>query len=326
MAQDTIGIATLGSGGISGAHLKALQSLTEGRLVATSDVDIERARARSEEFGGERFFGSFEEAVACPGVDAVVVCLPHTLHRDAVAAAARAGKHILVEKPMATTLEDARAMVQAAEESGVVLMVGQVLRFREMNRQARSLIREGKIGQPRHLMRRRMGWFRQWVPWSHDPKLCGGIALYGFGSHEMDMLLWLTDSRAVRVYAEGEKVNPIWQDYDEVSMEMRLSNGCMASLTHSLNSKAGVADCVIIGDEGTLLIDSAGIHLNGEAVPAHDSGPDGMRVQLGEFFAAVREGREPEASGKQVIETTMTALEAARLSLESHTVIETASL
>jgi len=326
MVSETIGIAILGAGGIAGAHLKALQQLPEGRLVATSDVDLERARARMEEFGGERFFGSYGEAITCSGVDAVIVCLPHGLHEEAVVAAARAGKHVLVEKPMANTLAEARAMVQAAEEAGVKLMVGQVMRFYKTHRLARSLIREGRIGRPRHVIRRRTGWFRDWVPWSHDPKMCGGIALYGFGSHEMDMLLWLTDAFATQVYAQGEKVNPIWQDYDEVSMQMRLSNGCMASLIHSLNCKMGVWDCLIMGEEETLLINGEGVHLNNDLIPVEGTGPEGMAGQLQEFLAAIREGREPEASGRQVMETTMTALEAARLSLDRRAVVETASL
>lgn len=326
MIKESVGIATLGAGNIAGAHLRALQALPEGRLVVTSDVDLERAQARQEEFGGERALGRYEEAIACPGVEAVIVCLPHGLHEEAVVAAARAGKHILVEKPMSNTLAEARRMVQAAEEAGVTLMVGQVLRFGAPNRLARQLIREGRIGRPRRLMRRRIQWFRDWVPWSHDPQLCGGIALYGFGSHEVDMLLWLTDSHATRVYAEGEKVNPVWQDYDEVSLQMRLSNGGSASLQLSLNCKAGAGDTIVIGDEGTLLIDGEGVHLDGERIPVEPVGPEGIEAQLREFLGAIREGREPEASGRQVCATTMTALEGGRLSLDRHTVVDATSL
>ena len=326
MAQNTIGIATLGAGGVAGAHLQALQHVPEGRLVGTADVDIARARARQEAFGGKRFWGSFSEALACPEVDAVIVCLPHGLHREAVVAAAHAGKHVLVEKPMAITLAEARAMVQAAKAANVTLMVGQVMRFGGIHRLARGLIREGRIGQPRHLLRRRIQWFQDWVPWSHDPKLCGGISLYGFGSHEVDMMLWLTDSHATRVYAEGEKVNPLWQDYDEVSLQMRLSNGCMASLELALNCKVDARDCVVIGDEGTILVSGEGVRLNGELVPMEGSAAEVMEVQLREFLAAIREGREPEGPGQQVCSTTMTALEAARQSLDSHTVVQTASL
>ncbi len=326
MADEPLGIATIGAGGIAGAHLKALAGIPEARLVAVADIDAERARARVEEFGGDRWFTDYADAIACPGVDAVIICLPHSLHREAVEVAARAGKHILVEKPMATTLADADAMVRAADAAGITLMVGQVLRFRESNQRVREMIRAGKIGRPRSVIRRRLSWFRDWVPWSRDPRICGGIALYGFGSHEIDTVLWLQDTHATRVYAEGEKINPVWQDYDEVSVQMRLANGCVFSLQHSLNTKHGAYDCLIVGDEGTLFLTTESIELNGETTSVPLPAGGGMTEQLREFVAAVREGREPEASGRQVRDTTMAALEAARLSLDSHAVVNAGDL
>ncbi len=320
MARERIGIAILGAGGIAGAHLQALNTLPEGRLVATCDLDAARARARAAEFGAEHFFTTWEETLACPGVDAVIVCLPNALHRDAVVEAARAGKHVLVEKPMATTLADASAMVEAAEAAGVTLMVGQVLRFYAANRLARQFLREGRIGRPRNLLRRRLGVFHDWVAWAKDPALCGGITLYGFGSHEVDMMLWLTDSRATRVYAEGEQIHPVWRDYDDVSLQMRLANGCMAALQLSTNCAETVWDCLVIGDEGTLAVGSDWVSVNGERTAAPIGPAGGMTAQLAEFLAAINEGREPEASGRQVRDTTMAALEAARRSLASHAV------
>lgn len=322
----TVGFAVLGAGGIAGSHLKAMAEIAEARVVAVADIDPARAQARLEEFGGERWFDNWPAALECPGVDAVIVCLPHALHTEPVVAAARAGKHILVEKPMATTLADCTAMVDAAAESGVVLMVGQVLRFREANLAARRLIREGRIGRPHHVIRRRLGWFRDWVPWSKDPKLCGGISLYGFGSHELDQILWLTDTQATRVYAEGRKVNPVWRDYDDVSVQMRLSDGSVAALHLSCNSKQRAWDCVVMGDEGTLCVDGDALSVDGESVPVAGTAGGGMEAQLREFLGAIREGREPEASGRQVRDTTMAALEAARISLDSHQVVDAQGL
>ncbi|MDH7567999.1 MAG: Gfo/Idh/MocA family oxidoreductase [Armatimonadota bacterium] len=326
MAGEEIGIATLGAGGIAGAHLKALAHIPEGRFVAAADTDLERARARVREFGGARAFASFQEAIACPGVDAVIVCLPHALHREAVLAAAAAGKHILVEKPMATNLCDATAMVEAAEAAGVVLMVGQVLRFRESNRVARQLIREGKIGRVRNILRRRTSWFKDWVPWARDPALCGGIALYGFGSHEVDMMLWLADSLPTRVYADGEKVNPVWQDYDEVTLQLRLSCGAMGSLCLSLNNHRRTWECVVVGEEGTLVPETHYVEWNGQRLDAPMAPDGGMGAQLREFLAAIREKRAPEASGRQVRDTTMVALEAARLSLQRRQPVDAAAV
>ena len=107
---------------------------------------------------------------------------------------------------------------------------------------------------------------------------------------------------------------------------MRLSNGGTASLQLSLNCKAGAGDTIVIGDQGTLLVNGEGVHLDGERIPVEATGPEGIEAQLQEFFAAICEGREPEASGQQVCATTMTALEGARFSLDRHTVVDTTSL
>ena len=150
------------------------------------------------------------------------------------------------------------------------------------------------------------------------PTLCG-ITLYGFGSHEVDMMLWLTDSRP-RVYAEGEQIHPVCRYYDDVSLQMRLANGCMAALQLSTNCAETVWDCLVIGDEGTLAVGSDWVSVNGERTAAPIGPAGGMTAQLAEFLAAINEGREPEASGRQVRDTTMAALEAARRSLASHAV------
>ena len=315
-------IAIIGCGGIARAHLEAMKDLP-ARPVVMVDIDEGRARQYAQAYGADRHATRIEDALA-DDVDAAIICLPHHLHRQAAVAAAERGKHVLTEKPMALSLQEADAMIEAARRNHVCLMVGQVLRFRGANVKARQLIREGRIGEPRNAIRRRLSRSREFPsPWARDPAQAGGWVLYGYGSHEVDMLLWLFDTHARRVYAQARRNNPYWNDDDEVSLQMELANGMIATLNHSLNSASEVWDTCITGTQGSMYVANERIVLNGEEMRV-PMGP-AMERQLREFIAAIAERREPEASGADV-RRTMQALEAARLSIASGQVISTGGM
>jgi UDP-N-acetylglucosamine 3-dehydrogenase len=312
-------LAVIGCGGIARAHLEVMRALP-ARPVMTVDVDESRARQYADEYAALRHSTRIEDAFD-DDVDAVIVCLPHHLHRDAVVAAAEHGKHVLTEKPMAISLQEADAMIEAAEKNRVCLMVGQVLRFRRANVLARQLIREGRIGEPRNVIRRRLSRTTEFhAEWARDPAKAGGWLLYGYGSHEVDMILWLFDTHATRVYAQGRRNNPYWNDVDELSLQMELANGTMASLNHSLNSASEAWDTILTGTAGSMYVANERIVLNEEEMEV-PMGP-AMERQLREFVDAIAGGREPEASGANV-RRTMQALEAAKLSLTSGQVVST---
>jgi len=317
--ESELRIAIIGCGGIARGHLNAMQNLP-AKPVATVDIDESLARQYAEEYGADRYYTNMEAALT-DDVEAVIICLPHHLHVDAVVTAAESGKHVLTEKPMAISLKEADDMIKAAQKNNVRLMVGQVLRFRETNIKAKQLIREGKIGEPRNMIRRRFGRSQEFrSEWARDPAKAGGWVLYGYGSHEVDMMLWLFDTHASKVYAQARKNNSYWNDYDEVSIQMELDNGMIATLNHSLNSVSGAWDTFIMGTEASMYITSEQIIINGEKISV-PMGP-AMELQLQEFIDAVRESREPEASGANV-RKTMQALEAAKLSIANGQVIDT---
>jgi len=319
-------MGVIGCGGIACAHLPAQRSLDEMTTVAVCDVNEQAARQRAREFGIATVYHDYHHMLADRNVDAVSILLPHHLHRDCAVAAARAGKHILCEKPMAVSLAQTDEMIAAAEQAGVVLMIAQVLRFRPVNLKARELIRDGALGQVKNVIRRRYGKSRDFrSEWASKPEQAGGWVLYGYGSHEIDMILWLNDAEARQVYAQAQRNNPWWHDHDEMSIELRLSNEVIASMHHSLNSPVGAWDCLIIGTEGGMLLESERIHLNGETIEAPLDSPASHEAQNREFATAVLEGREPEASGRQV-RKTMAALEAAKLSLGEGRVVDAGQL
>jgi len=314
--MDKVRFAIIGCGNIAQSHMKAIQAQPDAQIAVTVDIAAERAEKAASAFEAGRWCTSTEDAVGDDGVDAVSVCLPPALHRDHAVMAANAGKHVLVEKPMDISLAKCDEMIAAAEANDVRLMVGQVLRFREANVEARRMILEGVIGQPTNVIRRRMSCTKEskTEPWGKNPEIAGGWVLYGFGSHEMDMMLWLNDAHPKRTFAMGRKTNPYWNDYDDVDVLFEMSNGAIGSMTHSVNVQPGAWDCRIAGTEGCLYLTGNKIVKDGEELPGEFDVAGGMQRQIGEFVASIREGREPEASGRNV-RATMQLLEATKLSL-----------
>ena len=179
-------------------------------LVAVCSRDESRARAAAERFGG-RPFTDWRRLVAADDVELVVVALPHHLHREVAVAAAEAGRHVLVEKPMAVTTEDADDMLAAAAEAGVVLSVFQQRRWEEDVQTLRRLLDDGVAGDVWHVevARSHAGRYRtagadrphagdSVLPWPHERASGGGIS-WLVGPHPVDQLLHLVDAAPASV-------------------------------------------------------------------------------------------------------------------------------
>src|SRR5690606_32200877 len=122
-------VALVGCGLISESHIQAYkQHADRARITVCCDIDPAKAKERAALVGDARAVTSFDAVLADPEVDAVEICTPHHLHTEAVIAAARAGKHILCQKPLAKTIEECDAMIAAAREAGVVLFYGEITR------------------------------------------------------------------------------------------------------------------------------------------------------------------------------------------------------
>ncbi len=146
--------AVLGPGAIARRFASQLPASRSGRLVAVGSSDPARARAFAEEFGGggsQVRAGSYEEVLADPGVDAVYVATVHTAHARLAVAAARAGKHLLVEKPLTPNHGSAMAVVDAARRAGVALVEAYMYRFHEQTRTVLDLVRSGALGELLHV-------------------------------------------------------------------------------------------------------------------------------------------------------------------------------
>jgi len=309
-----VGVAVVGCGGIADAHFEAIASLGHVRLVATIDVDEDRARDAASKRGAERWYTSVAPALEDDAIDGYILCLPHHVHADVALPILAAKRHVLVEKPMALTLSEAQSMVDCAAQNGVILMSGQVLRHRPLYQRAKQRIAAGEIGTPVHSIRRRLIWHKSIAtPWATDPEKAGGWMLYGFGAHEVDIALWLIEQEAETVFALGLKNNPIWSDYDECTIVMALREGRMATVELSLNARPSAWESLIIGSEGSMYLRENSITVGDEVEEVPFS--DGFVAQMEAFAHAIATGEPPDASGADVLKRCILPLEGAKRSL-----------
>jgi len=193
MAELRVGI--IGCGGVAeGKHLPALAKIAEVELAAFCDADENRAAAAKGKYGakGAKVYRDYAEMLADPSIDVVHVLTPNNTHAPITVAALRAGKHVMCEKPMAKTAEEAREMVQAAKETGKLLTISYQNRFRADAQYLYNVCRAGELGEiyfaKAHALR------RAGVPtWGVflDAEAQGGGPLIDIGSHALDLTLWL---------------------------------------------------------------------------------------------------------------------------------------
>lgn len=144
-----MGFGIIGCGGIArDAHLPSLKEIPEVKIVAISRRREKEARRIAEEFGVENWYADNNQVINNDDVDAVIICTPPKYHQELAIASAKAGRHILCEKPMAITVKEADRMIEAARKARVKLAVAEMKRFNPGFRRAKEILEEGIIGEP----------------------------------------------------------------------------------------------------------------------------------------------------------------------------------
>ena len=201
----TISIGLIGCGNISRSHLRGYLAVPDQATVtAVADVDLETAAERARQAGGAQVFPSYERLLEETSVDAVDICLPHHLHADAIIAAAKAGKHILCEKPLCLTLDEAERIADAVSAAGVTLMCAHNQLTLPAVVHARELIDSGALGRVYEL-RTTDSFFNDFDPstmgWRAHVATSGGGELIDTGYHPTYLLLYLASARPAAVTA-----------------------------------------------------------------------------------------------------------------------------
>ena len=197
--METVGFGVIGAGILGENHAQVFMHLQQAELIAVCDVDADRAQAVAMKCGAKTFQTDYRELLDNPEIQAVSIATPDYAHRDIALAAAQAGKHILCEKPLAMTVEDAQAIVDAAHEAGVRLMVDFHNRVNPTFIAARQYIASGAIGKPAYAYIRLSNTLfvpLQMLSWSDKTS-----ALWFLCGHTIDLMRFLLQDNIRRVYA-----------------------------------------------------------------------------------------------------------------------------
>jgi myo-inositol 2-dehydrogenase/D-chiro-inositol 1-dehydrogenase len=251
-----IRIAFAGAGGIAQRHAQAIASLKGAKLTAVTDIAPEKATDLASRYDAE----AYDTLAAClPHADVVYVLTPPSTHRELTAQAVAAGKHVVVEKPIAIEIADAEAMVAAAADAGVKLMVAFNMRFRVGFKRLKEAVASGKLGEPLQWWSRRMGMGVGPGPnWRTTPGLLCGMSIESL-SHDIDLMRWMVGDVAT-VKAETLASRPELPGFDDNAAALfALQRGGMGMIHASWSSHLGMNSRGVVGTEGTAMVGGGGL-------------------------------------------------------------------
>jgi predicted dehydrogenase len=191
--ERTVNVGLVGVGGIAGFnHFPGIKTAPGGRVVAMTDVAPQLLDERSREWPGVRAYPDMHGLLAHPGLDAVIIATPNVTHRPLVVAAAQAGKHVLCEKPLAMSSDEARVMLAAARTAGVRHMTAFTYRFVPAMQYLKHLVDQGELGQPLHFRAQRFqDWHTHSLGWRQWRDTAGSGELGDMASHRIDYARFL---------------------------------------------------------------------------------------------------------------------------------------
>lgn len=334
-ARPSVGIGIVGPGLVGAVHAAAIGRMEAARLVAVAGSSP--ASGRAHELGAAHGVPAvaFDDLLGDPDVELVVVATPHPLHARQAIAAARAGKHVLVEKPMALRPEDCAAMADAATASGVVLSVVSQRRWYPAARRVRAAIDEGRIGAPALATVELLGWrsaeYYMMDPWRGTMDGEGGGVLVNQAIHQLDLLCWFL-GEPVEVDGWIANVNHPEIEVEDTAVGMvRFAGGAVATIVASNSQRPGLhgwvhvhgtsgASIGVETDRGSSFI--AGVSQPSEprndlwTIPGEEDHPDRWvaedraalrgvdiathfhELQLRDLVATIREGRPPAVTAE----------------------------
>ena len=217
-------VAVLGAGFMGSTHAKAYAAMPEVEVAAIYAPSASRGDPLASEIGS-RWTDDLESVLAAPNIEAVDICLPTPQHREVAEAALSAGKHVLLEKPIALSLEDARALVRVDEATDRVFMIAHVLRFWPEYVEIARRVRSGELGKPRTGFASRRQPFPAWSALFSQSDLTGG-AVIDMMIHDYDALNWVFGA-PLAVTARGMR-NPRSGGFDQVQVLIDYDNGASA--------------------------------------------------------------------------------------------------
>ena len=267
--MDYLKIGIVGAGGIAQRNAREAATCGAASIAGVFDVNHRAARDMARVLKAP-FYTSYEEMLGDRQIEAVLLSTPHHLHCPMTIQAAEHGKHVLVEKPVANNLDEARRMDRACREAGVQLTVNYSFRYLSKIQKAKQLIDAGVLGEivgiqiVNHQFKDRGYWSgaRSNSPddWRASREKCGGGYLIMNVCHVIDYIYYLTSLKAVRVYSEYATLGSPAEVEDIISVSARMSNGATASISaSSIMRGADQAEERIWGTNGTMILGADGL-------------------------------------------------------------------
>ncbi|HSV16282.1 MAG TPA: Gfo/Idh/MocA family oxidoreductase [Tepidisphaeraceae bacterium] len=298
----------VGCGAIGPTHAGAIQQIDDADLVAVADTVADRARAMADKFGSPKVYADQHEVFADPNVDVVCLCTPSGMHADGAVAALRAGKHVIVEKPMEISLEACDRMIAAERESGRTLTVISQHRFDPASMLVKQLIDGGKLGKI-ILATAEVKWWRTQKyydsgEWRGTWKFDGGGALMNQGVHTVDLLQWLTGGVASVFGQVRTSAHDRIEVEDIATASLTFRSGAVGTIVASTAAYDGLPVRIdIFGTDGSAILEGDRLKLvtlkTGETYASEEAAAHALSVAKGGTASVRDEAAHREAAAGQ---------------------------
>jgi 1,5-anhydro-D-fructose reductase (1,5-anhydro-D-mannitol-forming) len=326
---DRIGWGIVGLGRIAGNEIApAVAAAPNSTLAAVSSRDAARAKDFAERHGAASAYDDYRALLDDPAVDAVYIATPNGLHADQVVQAAEAGKHVLCDKPLATTVPEAKRALAACEAAGVRLGVTFQTRRHEGMSDIRQLVAAGELGSVRLLQIEVSPGRALPGGWRTDPSLAGAGVMNNLGVHAYDLLRYLLDAEVTEATAVVD-VEPGFEVDTMALALLRFDNGTLAYVNANQTVPNSQHDLSIYGTEGTVLgRNITRPNLQGTISVLGRSGATERRVStagafvatLAAFADAVLDGHDPSPGGRDALRSVELTDALARSARDGRTV------
>lgn len=297
-----VNVGVVGVGAMGHNHVRVYTRLKNANLLAVSDLMKGTLAEVSKKYNTVGFV-DYDNVLKMPEIDAVSVCVPTTYHYEVVMSAIEQGKHVLVEKPIAFTLKEAKDMVKAARKQGVKLATGHVERFNPAVLEAKKLLRDKLIGEVVSVSAKRVGPF--------PPRIKDVGVTIDLAIHEVDVMAYLMDSPVSKVYAHvGSRLEKCeYEDHAEIMMEFY--NNAIGMLEVNWLTPYKKRQLEVTGTDGIISLDYIdqtveifGKNARNVRVPHHEP----LMEELDSFLNAIMLDEKPKITGEDGIHALKTVL------------------
>lgn len=315
MARKILRIGLVGVGAAAQInHIPALKKIEDLELVALCDRDPEKVARVAQKFQIPRHYTRFEELLGDDEVQAIDICTPNFLHAPMAMSALEAGKHVLCERPLARSADEAAAMLKAAKKSDRILMCAVQHRFREDAQLLRKFVQNGDLGD---IFLAKAGWLRQRTEWDSDEwrrqrRESGGGVVLDLGFQMLDQALWIMGGPKVASVTASVHRQKKGEVEDSATAFLRLVSGATLSLelTWGLLMERNFAYLNLFGTGGAALLNPLRIHkgMHGSLVNVTPTMPtpsnqfkQSIEAEIAHFADSLRKNSRPMGSAEEIL-------------------------